>query len=347
MNSKLGRMRRKLELSSRYVFRILGAKNHIPTPLHKKIKANLSGGYLADQYSLYDFDNNNMKDYISEFEWYKSRSINEPFNAMFDNKIICNEVLERYIRVPKIYVAKNQGRLIKYTNIDTYDGIIQLLREKKKLYIKPISAGKGKGVYLLTYANSNFYVDDKQHTETHLTNFLKRDSNWLITEAMEQNDYLNSIYDKTANTIRFITWKSPKTNEFEVAFAVQRIGTKATIPVDNGSRGGLVANIDLKTGILSEARNLHSLNSWTHHPDSKEPIKGKQVPNWEEIKKEMLELANHFPFMNFMAWDILLIDQGICIIEANTSSGVNIIQLWGPQRNGPLGDFYRHYNIIK
>ena len=36
-----------------------------------------------------------------------------------------------------------------------------------------------------------------------------------------------------------------------------------------------------------------------------------------------------------------------CIIEANTSSGVNIIQLWGGQRNGELGDFYRHYGVIR
>ena len=347
MNSKLGKYRRRLELSSRYVFRILGAKNHLKTPLHKKIKANLSGGYLADQYTLYDFDKNNMKDYISEFEWYKSRSINEPFNPMFDNKIICNEVLEPYVRVPKIFVAKNQGRLIKYTDINTYEGILDLLHSEEKLYIKPINAGKGKGVYLLTASNEKFYIDDKETSDSAMIAFLKKDTNWIITEAMVQGDYLNNIYDKTANTIRFITWKSPKTDEFEVFFAVQRIGTKQTIPVDNGSRGGLVAHIDLETGILSEARNLHSLNKWEIHPDSKNPIKGAQVPNWDQIKKEMLELANHFPFMNFMAWDILLTPEGICIIEANTSSGVNIIQLWGPQRNGPLGDFYRHHGIIK
>lgn len=347
MNSRLGRLRRRLELTSRYVFRIWGAKNHIPTPFHKKVKANLSGGYLADQYSLYDFDNNDRREYISEYEWYKSRYINEPFNAMFDNKIICNEVLERYIRVPKIFVAKNQGRLIKYTDIDTYEGVLDLLRREEKLYIKPISAGKGKGVYLLTFDNEEFFVDDQVKSASEMISFLKKDSNWLLTEAIQQGAYLNSIYDKTANTIRFITWKSPETGEFEVFFAVQRIGTKATIPVDNGSRGGLVAQIDLDTGILSEARNLHSLNCWEYHPDSGASIKGAQIPNWEAVKREMLELANRFPFMNFMAWDLLLTEEGICIIEANTSSGVNIIQLWGGQRKGPLGDFYRYHGIIK
>ena len=82
------------------------------------------------------------------------------------------------------------------------------------------------------------------------------------------------------------------------------------------------------------------------HPDSGAPIKGAVIPGWEAIKEEMLALARTFPFMNFIAWDILLTDEGICIIEANTSSGVNIIQLWGPQRNGELGDFYRAHGVI-
>ena len=70
---------------------------------------------------------------------------------------------------------------------------------------------------------------------------------------------------------------------------------------------------------------------------------GPKAIIWGE---EMLALARTFPFMNFIAWDILLTDEGICIIEANTSSGVNIIQLWGPQRNGELGDFYRAHGVI-
>jgi hypothetical protein len=36
-----------------------------------------------------------------------------------------------------------------------------------------------------------------------------------------------------------ITFRNVESEEFEVFFAVQRIGTKATIPVDNGSCGGL------------------------------------------------------------------------------------------------------------
>ena len=66
------------------------------------------------------------------------------------------------------------------------------------------------------------------------------------------------------------------------------------------------------------------------------------------IKEEVLALANKMPYMHFIAWDILITeDGGICVIEANTSSGVNIIQLWGGQRHGELGEFYRYHKVIK
>lgn len=348
MSTLIRKTRKTLELGLRYSTRILGAKNHFNVPFRKKLKANFGGGYLADQYILYDFDNNDKREYLSEFDWYKSRYINEPFNDMLDNKVICTEVLGHYVKVPEIYVGKNHRRIIKYCeDIQTYEQILELLHQKKQLFIKPISAGKGKGVYLLSSKEGQLYVDETPKTPDEMIKFLKKDDNWIITETISQHAFLNEIYDRTTNTIRLITMRDIATNEFKVFFAVQRIGTSKTIPVDNGSRGGLVAKIDLETGSLSHAKSLQTLETHVLHPDSRKPIEGVKIPNWEGIKQEVLELANRFPFMNFIAWDILPTDEGICIIEANTSSGVNIIQLWGGQRQKELGDFYRHHGVIK
>ena len=190
-------------------------------------------------------------------------------------------------------------------------------------------------------------IDLKPMSDEEFIAYLKDRDNWFLSEAMEQHSYLNKIYDKTVNTIRFITLRDPKTHMFKVFFAVQRIGTKETIPVDNGSRGGLVAKIDLETCLLSEARCLHNRNVYKVHPDSGAPIEGVQVPGWQQLKRDMLELADKLPYMHFIAWDILITEEGHCIIEANTSSGVNIIQLWGGQRNKELGDFYRYHKVIK
>ena len=224
-----------------------------------------------------------------------------------------------------------------------------LVREKQDIErFKPYLGSYKLVVNILIYEDGKIFVDKEEYTEAEFISFLKGRDDWFICESMKQHQYSDDIYDKTVNTIRLITLRDIHTHQFKIFFAVQRIGTSATIPVDNGSRGGLVAKIDLDTGILSEARCLHNRNVYKVHPDSGASIEGAQIPNWEKIKKQMLELANKMPYMHFIAWDILIMEDGeICIIEANTSSGVNIIQLWGGQRNGELGDFYRYHGVIK
>ena len=339
---------KKLKLFVIYFRRIVFVKNKFKCPWYKKIRANLTRGFLADQWMLYDFDHNDPDEYLSEFDWYRSRYINEPFDFLFNNKIAANEILKQYVRVPDIYMIKNRGVLSTFDSKELeYETAVDILKEKGKLFIKPYGAGKGTGVNILIYEDEKIYVDKKVYTEAELIEFLKGRDNWLICESMKQHQYLDDIYDKTVNTIRLITLRDIETHKFKIFFAVQRIGTSATIPVDNGSRGGLVAKIDLDTGMLSEARCLHNRNVYKVHPDSNAPIEGVVIPGWEKLKEDIIDLANKMPYMHFIAWDILITAEGFCIIEANTSSGVNIIQLWGGQRHNELGDFYRYHKVIK
>ena len=335
-----------LRLFLLYFRRILFVKNKFKCGFFKKMRANICGGFLADQWMLYDFDHNDKSEYLSEFDWYRSRYINQPFDFVCNNKIVCNEILQQYIMVPDIVAIKRDNLLSDFKNADlSYEDIFDKVMKAGTCFIKPYGKGKGNGVFRLESRDNVPYIDEKAVTKEEMIQFLKKQKDWMIQTAMKQHAYSSSIYDKTTNTIRFITLRDPETDKFKIFFAVQRIGTKSTIPVDNGSRGGLVCKIDLETGELSEARCLHNRDVHTVHPDSGAPIKGVKIPGWDELKVQMLELANKFPYMYFVAWDILITPDGPCIIEANTSSGVNIIQLWGGQRHGELGDFYRHHGI--
>lgn len=336
----------KLRLFVLYFRRILFVKNNFKCGFFKKLRANICGGYLADQWILYDLDHNDKDEYLSEFDWYRSRYINQPFDFVCNNKIVCNEILQQYIDVPEIVAIKRDRLLSDFRNADiSYDDVFSKVMESGSCFIKPYGKGKGNGVFRLENRNGVPYIDEKAVTEEEMIAFLKKQKDWMIQKAVKQHQYSSDIYDKTTNTIRFITLRDPETDKFKVFFAVHRIGTKETIPVDNGSRGGLVCRIDLETGMLSEARCLHNKDVHEFHPDSGAPIKGVVVPGWQELKEKMLDLANRLPYMYFVAWDILITPDGPCIIEANTSSGVNIIQLWGGQRHGELGDFYRHHGI--
>lgn len=338
---------KKIKLIVLYLTRIVFVKNTFKIPLHIKLKCNLCGGYLADQYVLYDLKNNDRKEFLSEFDWYRSRYINEPFDFAFNNKVICSEILKQYIRMPINYFIKNKNVILDFENgVRNKEAIYECLIKESKLFVKPFALGKGNGVYRIDYKDNKIFINSRRKTLNEFYAFLDRSDEYIICECMEQHHYADELYDKTVNTIRLITMRDIESHEFKIFFAVQRMGRSNTIPVDNGSKGGLVSKIDLKTGVLSEGRSLHDLKQYDFHPDSGKQIKGIKIPYWEGIKKQILEVCKKVPYMDFIAWDLLITDKEVCVIEANTSSGVNILQLWGGQKKGELGEFFRNYGVI-
>lgn len=340
---------RRAKLAYLWITRILLAPNRFKVALPVRLWYAIFGGFVGDQYALYDLERNSKHDYLSEFDWYRSRWINEPFDAMLNNKVVCNEILQHYIAVPRIHYVKNKGRLVAYGGCDTAVSVpdaVAALTRAGSLFMKPLGAGKGKGVRRLDSTPVGFQIDREPATEEQVARLLDSEDGWFLSETIEQHPALARIYSHTTNTVRIITMRG-EDGTARIFFAVLRIGTAATVPVDNGSRGGLVANIDLDTGELSEARTLWTRETFERHPDSAAPIRGAMVPQWADVKESVLSVANALPYLQFIAWDVLVSESGPCVIEANTSSGVNIVQLWGPQRNGELGAFYRSHGVIR
>ncbi|QZY53115.1 sugar-transfer associated ATP-grasp domain-containing protein [Leucobacter tenebrionis] len=350
MHPLIKRNVKRAKLVYLWITRILLAKSHFKVPLHTRLRYAIFGGFVADQYVLYDLKRNSRSEYLSEFDWYRSRWINEPFDSMLNNKIVCNEVLEDHVDVPPILFVKNKGRLFSTDRPESkrpISEVVASLREHGAMFLKPLGSGKGKGVHRLDAAEGGFMIDRRPATEREVIAFLEDQDGWFLSLGVEQHPVLSTIFPETTNTIRLITMRDPETGAARVFFAVLRIGTAATIPVDNGSRGGLVSLIDLEEGTLSAARPLWSPGEFSTHPDSGEQIEGVELPGWRIAKQRILDVAGRFPYLQFVAWDVLLTEQGPCVIEANTSSGVNIIQMWGAQRQGELGDFYRAHGVIK
>ena len=340
---------KKLKLFVLYWRRIIFVRNKFNVSPAVKIKANVFGGFLADQWALYDLDMKKRKEYLSEFDWYRSRYINEPFDEMLNNKIISTEVLRQYVKVPVVYMINSDGTTYDYSGrIVNKRDILTMIKGKKDCIVKPFRKGKGTDVHRITYDDCTYSIDDVPSCGHDILTLLSKNKDWYISETIKQHPYADALYGKTVNTIRIITIKDPKTGKMKVFFAVQRIGTSKTVPVDNASQGGLVCKIDIETGRLSYGRSLRDNVIYKKHPDSGILFEDVIVPGWKNLKKQVLNLCNHFPYLHFVAWDVAILPDGTgCMIEANTSSGVNIIQLWGGQRNDELGDFYRYHRVIK
>ncbi|MBQ9856208.1 MAG: hypothetical protein IJO53_08435, partial [Clostridia bacterium] len=134
-----------------YWTRIVFVRNNFKVPFLTKVRANING-YLGDQYILYDFKHTDKNEYLSEFDWYRSRYINEPFDFAFNNKVVCAEMLKHHIRFSQNYFIINKGVLHDFENGPiSYDRVFDKIREEGKLVIKPFAMGKGNGVHLLSF----------------------------------------------------------------------------------------------------------------------------------------------------------------------------------------------------
>lgn len=326
---------------------IVTAKSPFSVSLGDRIKMNLKG-FTADQYVLFGLDKNNDDQYISEFEREQTKKINQKYTLLMDNKLVFEEVFSHYVNVPKNLCWIDNQIIYDLDSSEQHEHFFPLLKSQNKLVLKPVQGtGGGRGVHIIALVDNTIYWDKTVITEEELEIKVKELKDYVISSFVYQHDYAKQLYEATTNTIRIVTINNEEAQTFDIPVAVHRIGVSSSIPVDNASKGALVAPIDLETGVLTEAKHYHSVESFTHHPDNGNPIKGVQVPNWEELKNEILKVAAQFPYLKFIAWDIVITDEGYSVIEINKSSGLRLFQLWEGQRNKPLGEFYKQVGVIK
>ncbi|HLR20771.1 MAG TPA: sugar-transfer associated ATP-grasp domain-containing protein [Tissierellaceae bacterium] len=342
------KIRKKYQNIKIFYNRILKNSDSYDISLFKRIKMNLRG-FIGDQYVRYDFENNDIDDYISEVERWKSRRVNGRYNIVMDDTLIFSQMFKNHVNIPEIFAWIKDSKIYDLAGIYLSDkDLFNLICEEKQLVFKPaFGTGGGRGVYVVRKIEDKIFLNDKLIEEKDLLKTIKELDDYIITEFISQHEYSNNIYDKTTNTIRLITIIEPEEGTASIVGAVHRIGIEKSIPVDNASKGALVAKIDLDTGTIGEAKTYFDKTIYRIHPDSKAQIEGVKIPFWSNLKKEVLEVAQKFPYIPFMAWDILITEDSYSVIEINASTGLDLLQIWGGERHSKLGEFYKFHNIIK
>lgn len=313
--------------------------------LRKKILA-IKHNFSNDFFIMYNLNKDNINDYISEYERYLSRDINGEYKFILDNKIIFTQIFSNYVNIPKIEcmildkIYSPDGKIIN--NEDLLDII-----KDNKVILKPINDGGGHGVYIIENNNSKYFCNYKEINKKELLEKIESSRNYIMNEYVNQGTYSKKIFPRTVNTIRIITIKDPTTGNYIIPCAVHRFGNIKTNGVDNASSGGYITEINVETGILGYTKSLNNLTPLEIHPDTNEKIKGTKIPNWKETKKELLEISSKFPFLPFIAWDVVITDTGYVILEANASSSLELFQIFNKIKNSKLGEFYKYYGITK
>lgn len=314
----------------------------------------LQKGFLKESSVIYNLKENQPQLYLNDINRYtKASLINLGYTHILDNKLIFEAFFNDYCNVIKSSAFFYKGVFIPgriNCFVPTLKDLVTQLKAGSEFLLKPVSGGGGFNIYFLKFHNNIFYVNDSRKTEQELVDWLNSLSEYILSEKFIQKGFSHDIYPDTLNTIRVLSMYNMQKNKAFITFALHRFGTSKSKNVDNWSNGGVCAEIDIKNGRLSEAVSYPYSGKliWhSKHPDTNIQIKDTVVPRWEEIKDVVIKLASKVPYLPYIGWDIVLSGEEIFVLEANSNTDVNLLQVHRPLLSDPdVVDFYKHHHVI-
>lgn len=150
---------------------------------------------------------------------------------------------------------------------------------------------------------------------------------YVVQTLVEQHPILNSIYDKSVNTLRLITLYDEKHNIVIPFSAILRIGVNGNT-VDNWAKGGLVVGVDIASGKLKQyGFYKHGCGLKTLvHPDTHIKFDGLRLPDFEEAIEGAKMLHYRLKEIPIIGWDIAFTPEGPLFIEGNDNMEVSLNQ---------------------
>ncbi|GAB3289935.1 sugar-transfer associated ATP-grasp domain-containing protein [Parahaliea aestuarii] len=140
---------------------------------------------------------------------------------------------------------------------------------------------------------------------------------YIAETGVTGHQSLAALNPASLNTIRIFT---VYLDGAKILMASLRIGRGDSI-VDNVSRGGLSAPIDLASGRLGRAATVDTrgaVQRFPQHPLSGAAIEGSVIPCWTQVMDLVSSAAELLTGADILAWDVAVTDSGPLVIECNS-----------------------------
>lgn len=269
----------------------------------------------------------NMREYKSIIN-----HLNRPnYQKTSQNKIIEKAILGLY-KIPGNefigYLDKSFGYDHDGKALQTLSDFINLIKNSKwdKICFKPLESWAGQGFLAVKIVRKNNEIlfermDNKKILTVDELNqqYLKIDNaqGKVIEAFLEQHEWYAHLNPSSVNTFRL--WVIKNKGKVQTKLGYLRIGRQGSI-IDNQSSGGIVAPVNLKTGLLDAAIDgLPTRELWAHHPDSGTSLQGEKPPFFYESMRLAEKSLMCFQGLEFAGVDVAVGPDGPVIIELNVN----------------------------
>lgn len=219
-------------------------------------------------------------------------------------------------------------------------------------FVKPIDGKGGRGIERWDYAGDDRFRSSNGDL-VHRDQLLRRIAAGshkkprLLQPRMVNHPDLQDLSNGALATIRALTCLN-EAGDPELLGAVLRMAVGGNHVVDNFHAGGIAAAIDPQTGVLGPASNLGAdarLGWLDAHPDSGAAIRGRPVPQWDQLAPFVERAHRVFSERVLIGWDVAMTPEGPVLVEANGSPDLDIMQRCARRglMDGRLGELLAHH----
>lgn len=240
---------------------------------------------------------------------------------LFAEKYDCYLRFKDYYKRDIVFVGDSQDLVAFSMFVNAHD----------KFIFKPNHDSGGNGIMIVDKNNSDFNMMT-------LFKSILATGCGVVEEFVQQDDAMGAFHPESVNTIRFTTYYNKEQDKFVKMYAMLRVG-QGGAGVDNASAGGIVAAIDLDTGVIKSDGRCEDNRVYIEHPDSHIAFMGYQIPKWDELNAMLNELVRVIPEHKLVGWDLALDkEKGWLLIEANSCPGMIAAQIC---HGGGFRDIFR------
>jgi len=229
------------------------------------------------------------------------------------------------------YLHPAMGRTATGAPLCDGKDLARMLRsiEAEKLCFKPVEGWGGKGVEMIEVVRQQGPAEPAvrrlrtgQVVDATLfaSEMLARNAaaGMLVERYLDQHPAMAAFNPTSVNTCRVWVVRDAD-GKAKAVLAYLRIGRGGSI-VDNQSSGGIVAPIDLATGVTSAAIDgLPTRAEYATHPDHGAPIAGQTIPCWADVLATAAAALGAVPRLRFAGLDVAVGLSGPVILELNAS----------------------------
>lgn len=234
------------------------------------------------------------------------KKCNDPrFCGIFEDKVKFAEAFREFF-----------GRDWISTENMTFDRFCGFVRNKEKFIYKPVGNAQAIGVEV---------YEDLSDVRGVYDAVTGKNETAILEQWITQHPVLSEIYPYAINCLRIITVYTPEggTHFLTGGLTIGNGGAK----IANASASGIVAPVDMETGILSKPAADFEGHVYEYHPSTGRKITGTQIPYWQEVKELLEKAAAKIPQVRYVGWDLAITPDGPVIIEGNTTPGYKYYQI--------------------